>query len=133
MGTATGVVFDDKCGNLVTLELGGEYMDEEIYNFLDFIERVKDMDYKDIMNYGDREIARMERISYLNPGDENNINTENKKYSDQIKAFLLFMSQGIKPVGVSLYDFRLYRIVVEYLVAKEQMKPETIEIFINQK
>jgi hypothetical protein len=117
----------------VTLELGGEYMDEEIYNFLDFIERVKDMDYKDIMNYGDREIARMERISYLNPGDENNINTDNTKYSDQIKAFLLFMSQGIKPVGVSLYDFRLYRIVVEYLVAKEQMKPETIEIFINQK
>ena len=133
MGTATGVVFDDTCGNLVTLELGGEHMDEELYNFLDFIERVKDMDYKDIMNYGDREIARMERISYLNPGDENNINMENTKYSEQIKEFLLFISQGIKPVGVSPYDFRLYRIVVEYLVAKGQMKPETIEIFINQK
>jgi hypothetical protein len=36
-------------------------------------------------------------------------------------------------MGVSAYDFRLYRIVVEYLVAKEQMKPETIEIFINKK
>ena len=43
------------------------------------------------------------------------------------------MSQGIKPMGISAYDFRLYRIVVEYLVAKEQMKPEAIEIFINPK
>jgi len=108
-------------------------MDEELYNFVDFIERVKDMDYQDIMNYGDREVARMKGISNVNPGAENNINMEITKYSEQIKAFLLFMSQGIKPMGVSAYDFRLYRIVVEYLVAKEQMKPETIEIFINQK
>jgi hypothetical protein len=43
------------------------------------------------------------------------------------------MSQGIKPMGISAYDFRLYRIVVEYLVAKEQMKPEAIEIFISSK
>jgi len=108
-------------------------MDEELYNFVDFIERVKDMDYQDIINYGDREVARMESMSYLNTGAENNINMEIKKYSEQIKVFLLFISQGIKPMGVSAFDFRLYRIVVEYLVAKEQMKPETIEIFINQK
>ena len=108
-------------------------MDEELYNFVDFIERVKDMDYQDIMNYGDREVARMESTSCLNPGAEDNINMEKIKYSEQIKAFLLFMSQGNKPMGVSAYDFRLYRIVVEYLVAKEQMKPETIEIFINTK
>jgi hypothetical protein len=113
--------------------LGGEHMDEDLYNFVDFIERVKDMDYQDIMNYGDREISRMESISYLNPGAENNINMEKTKYSEQIKAFLLFMSQGIKPMGISAYDFRLYRIVVEYLVAKEQMKPEAIEIFISSK
>lgn len=108
-------------------------MDEELYNFLDFIEKVKDMDYQDIMIYGDREVARMESMSYLNPGTENNINMEKTKYSEQIKAFLFFMSQGIKPMGVSAYDFRLYRIVVEYLIAKEQMKPETIEIFIRLK
>ena len=116
-----------------TTLLGGEQMDEELYNFVDFIERVKDMDYQDIMNYGGREVARMESMSYLYPEAENNINMEITKYSEQIKAFLLFMSQGIKPMGVSAYDFRLYRIVVEYLVAKEQMKPETIEIFINPK
>ena len=108
-------------------------MDEELHDFVDFIERVIEKDHQDIMNYGNREVARMESMSYLNPGDENNINMEIIKYSEQIKAFLLFMSQGIKPMGVSAYDFRLYRIVVEYLVAKEQMKPETIEIFINPK
>jgi len=108
-------------------------MDEELYNFVDFIERVKDLDYQDIMDYGDREVARMESMSYINHGSENNINMEKTKYSEQIKAFLLFMGQGIKPMGVSAYEFRLYRIVVEYLVAKEQMKPETIENFIRQK
>src|SRR5659263_363991 len=99
-------------------------MGEEQYNFVDFIEIVKNMDYNDIMNYGDREIARMESISLSNNGAEKDRDTESTKYSEQIKAFLLFMSQGIKPMGVSAYEFRLYRIVVEYLVAKEQMKPE---------
>ena len=108
-------------------------MDEKQYNFVDFIEKVKDMDYRDIMNYGDREVANMESKSYSNLGAEKEINMENKIYSDKIRAFLLFMSQGIKPMGVSAYEFRLYRIVIEYLVAKGQMKPEAIEIFISSK
>lgn len=108
-------------------------MDEKEYNFLDFIETVKDMDYDDIINYGEKEVSIVENISCSNIDIVNNMNMESKRYSDQIKAFLMFMRQGIKPKGVSLYDFRLYRIVVEYLVAKEQMKPEAIEIFISSK
>jgi len=108
-------------------------MDERHDNFVDFIEKVKDMDYRDIIDYGIGEISRIESISNLNIGNEKDSNTESKKYSEQIKAFLLFISKGTKPPGVSAYDFRLYRIVVEYLVAKEQMKPEAIEIFISSK
>ena len=108
-------------------------MDEKQYNFVDFIEQVKDMDYHDIMKYGDREVARMESMSNSNSGAENNMDMESTTYSEQIKKFLLFMNQGRKPEGVSAYDFRLYRIVVEYLVAKGQMKPEAIEIFIGSK
>jgi len=108
-------------------------MDDKQYNFVDFIEKVKDMDYHDIMNYGDREVARMKSMSYSNSGAEKDRNIEITRYSEQIKAFLLFLDQGIKPMGVSAHDFRLYRIVVEYLVAKEQMKPESIEIFISSK
>ena len=108
-------------------------MAEKQYNFVDFIEKVKDMDYHDIMKYGDREVADMESRFFSNLGDEIVINTENKKYSDQIKAFLFFMRQGMKPMGVSAFDFKLYRIVVEYLVAKGQMKPEAIDIFISSK
>ena len=108
-------------------------MEEKHYNFVDFIEKVKDMDYHDIMKYGDSEVANIESKSYSNHGTEKDKNMERKIYSDQIKAFLSFMSQGVKPMGISAYDFRLYRIVVEYLVAKEQMKPEAIEIFMNSK
>ena len=108
-------------------------MDEKQFNFVDFIDKVKDMNYHDIMNYGDTEVARIGSMSYSNPGAGKDRNMESTNYSKQIKAFLLFMSQGIKPMGVSAYEFRLYRIVVEYLVAKEQMKPEAIEIFINSK
>jgi hypothetical protein len=113
--------------------MGGEPMDEKHYKFVDFIEKVKDMDYHDIMEYGDREVARMENMSYSDTGSESDRNMEVMELSEQIKAFLLFLRQGIKPIGVSAYDFRLYRIVVEYLVAKEQMKPEAIEIFMNSK
>ena len=108
-------------------------MDEKHYKFVDFIEKVKDMDYNDIMEYGDKEVARMENMSYSDTGSESDRNMEVMELSEQIKAFLLFLRQGIKPIGVSAYDFRLYRIVVEYLVAKEQMKPEAIEIFMNSK
>lgn len=51
-------------------------MDEKQYNFVDFIEKVKDMDYHDIMNYGDREVAGMESMSYSNPGTEKDKNIE---------------------------------------------------------
>ena len=108
-------------------------MDEIQYNFVDFIDKVKDMDYHDIMNYGDREVARMESISDSKPGADNDSDMESTRYSEQIKAFLLFIDKGIKPMRVSGYDFKLYRIVVEYLVAKGQMKPEAIEIFIGSK
>jgi len=108
-------------------------MDERHENFVDFIEKVKDMDYRDIIDYGNGEISRIQGIVNLNIGTGKDDDTESKRYSEQIKAFLLFMSQGTKPPGVSTYDFRLYRIVVEYLVAKEQMKPEAIEIFISSK
>jgi hypothetical protein len=110
-----------------------EQMHGKEYNFADFIEKVKDMDYHDIMKYGNREVAEMESILYSNREAEKDMNIENKKYSEQIKAFILFISKGIKPVGVSAYDFRLYRIVVEYLVAKEQMKQEAIDVFIRSK
>jgi len=108
-------------------------MDDNHYNFEGFIEIVKDMDYHDIMKVGDREVAEMESIPTSNLGTGMDLDMDRKKYSDQIKAFLSFMRQGIKPEGISAYDFKLYRIVVEYLVAKEQMKPEAIEIFISSK
>jgi hypothetical protein len=108
-------------------------MDEKPYDFVGFIEKVKDMDYQDIMTYGERELAGIESMSHANNGSETDSNTESMIYSKQIKAFLLFLSQGVKSVGVSAFEFRLYRIVVEYLVAKEQMKPEVIEIFISSK
>jgi hypothetical protein len=108
-------------------------MGEEHNNFVDFIEKVKDMDYQDIIDYGEKEISEMESISHSNNGADIDGIIESAKYSKQIKAFLSFMSKGMKPAGVSAYDFRLYRIVVEFLVAKEQMKPEAIEIFFNSK
>lgn len=108
-------------------------MDEKQYDFVGFIEKVKDMDYHDIMEYGEREVAGLESIPDSTPGAEFLVNVEGIKFSEQIKAFLSFMGKGIKPGGTSEHDFRLYRIVVEYLVAKGQMEPEAIEIFIRSK
>ncbi len=49
-------------------------MDEKQLNFVDFIEKVKDMDFNDIIDYGNSELARMESMSYSNNGDENDSN-----------------------------------------------------------
>ena len=108
-------------------------MHKHEFSFEDFIDKVKDMDYNHIMNYGNKEVDNMESMLHSNHETEIDINMELKRYSEQIKAFLLFISQGIKPKWVSVHDFKLYRIVVEYLVAKDQMNPEVIEPFIRSK
>ena len=108
-------------------------MHKHEFNFEDFIENVKDMNYNDIMNYGNTIVTESESLlkSYHEAGMD--VNMELKQYSEKIKAFLSFISQGIKPKFISAHDFKLYRIVVEYLVAKEQMKPEAIDVFIRSK
>jgi hypothetical protein len=108
-------------------------MDDGHRKFVDFIEKVKEMDYHDIMEVGDREVEEMESRLRSASGADMEMFMEGKEYTDQIKAFLSFMRHGIRPQGVSAYDFRLYRIVVEYLVAKGQMKPEAVEAFISSK
>lgn len=103
------------------------------FNFEEFIDQVKEMDYNDILRYGGKIVTETESILNSNTGIEIEVDMELKRYSEQIKAFLLFLSQGIKPKFISVHDFKLYRIVVEYLVAKDQMKPEAIETFIRSK
>ena len=58
-------------------------MDEKHYKFVDFIEKVKDMDYHDIMEYGDREVARMGNMSYSDTGSESDRNMEVMELSEQ--------------------------------------------------
>ena len=108
-------------------------MHKHEFDFEDFIDTVKDMDYNDIMNYGNKVVANTEDILNSNHEIEMDINMELENYSEKIKAFLIFLSQGIKPKWISVHDFKLYRIVVEYLVAKDQMSPEVIEAFIRSK
>ena len=108
-------------------------MHKHEFDFEDFIDEVKDMDYSDIMNYGNKVVANTEEILNLHHETEMDMNMELENYSEKIKAFLLFLSQGIKPKWISVHDFKLYRIVVEYLVAKDQMNPEVIDSFIRSK
>ena len=108
-------------------------MHKHEFDFEDFIDRVKDLDYNDIMNYGSKEVAHAENILHSIHETEMDMNMELENYSEKIKAFLLFLSKGIKPKWISVHDFKLYRIVVEYLVAKDQMNPEVIEAFIRSK
>jgi len=73
-----------------------------------FIEAVQDKDYFDIIYFADKEATEAERISYQKRKLASLNQKDCRQYVDLLKGFILFMRHGIKAIGVSDRDFRLF-------------------------
>lgn len=99
------------------------------YNFQDFLERMARLDYHDILREADAECGRVQKVSSRVRGAPRQRKMGSLQYLQRIKEFLFFMQHGIRPATASESDFQSYRPVVETLVEKGQIKPETLEVF----
>ena len=99
------------------------------YNISEFLKQIENMDYPEIMNYAEGVARRIEGLSFKVKGAVKARELGSMKYVQQIKQFLFFMGNGIKPFGVDEHIFQLYRPVCEKLVQKKQFKPEVLDKF----
>lgn len=102
------------------------------YSFLDFLQQVKDLDYMEIIQHAEREVARVESLSYGRPGAVKAREMGSTKYAHEIKEFLFWMRYGTRPASASENNFQLYRIVANELVKKKQFKPSVMDVFDSQ-
>jgi hypothetical protein len=100
------------------------------YDFDDFIRRVKDLDYREMISAGDREAASVERNLH-GRGKIARIKQEagGVEYRRLLGGFLYLLYRGGKPDGVSEWDFPRMRPAIESLVARQIMKVEALAVF----
>jgi len=86
-------------------------------------------DYPDIIKKARREGANLEKSSSNTKGCVERRKRGSLELSNKIGSFLFFMQNGIKPSGASDDEFNKYKVVVQALVDKNQMKTEALKMF----
>ncbi len=100
-------------------------------SFSDFIDRIKDKDYHEIIQVAEEEANSVERISYRIKGAVRNRQMGSTSYAEELKEFLFFMRYGKKPFSINEWNWDLYRIVVDKFVEKGQFKQSIYDVFNN--
>ncbi|MCX5634029.1 MAG: hypothetical protein NTW93_10215 [Phycisphaerae bacterium] len=100
-----------------------------IYDFYDFIHRMSELDYENILEQAVYEGSKVDRSLYKVKGCVERCKMGGAEYVRQIGGFVFFMRNGQKPAGVSDEDFQMYYPVVKSLVDKGQLKSDILTMF----
>jgi hypothetical protein len=99
------------------------------YNIDEFIERIKDMDWHDMVPEVCREGEQARRRSEKGKAAAEAVRQGSLKYAALLGGFAFFLQNSSKPAGLTDAEFQLFRPVCEKLVQKGQLKPEALELF----
>ena len=102
------------------------------YDFRAFLNSISDLDYPEVIKEAEREARTVERG--LSPGKgvkgiDKQYEYSARKYVELFGGFLFLLMHGIKPDGVSDYDFLSFRPAIEKLVKKGQLKSTILSLF----
>ena len=102
------------------------------YDFRAFLGSISDSDYLEMIKEAEREAMAVERG--LSPGKgvkgiDKQYEYSARKYVELLGGFLFLLRYGIKPDGVSDYDFPSFRPAIEKLVKKGQLKSTILSLF----
>ena len=102
------------------------------YDFRAFLGSISDLSYPEMILEAEREGTAVERA--LSPGRgikgiDKQYKYKAMKYSELLGGFLFFLKSGIKPAGISDWDFQSFRPVIEKLVEKGQLKSTILSLF----
>ena len=100
-----------------------------MYDICEFIERIKDKNYPEIILEAQDEVYRAENGSFGVKGAVAKRNSGSIEYASDLKGLIFFLGNGIKPFGVSDSVFYSFKPICENLVNKKQFKPEILNLF----
>ena len=103
------------------------------YDINNFIERIKDMDYTQILVEAQQEVYRAESGTSGVKGAIKKREAGALRYAAEVKGLIFFLNSGTKPMGVNNHIFYSFKQIVQNLVNKKQLKPEALEVFRNEK
>lgn len=99
------------------------------YDFTAFIDRVKDMSYKDMLSAAEKALVSGENNSRGRKMGARARQQGSLSLVDEVGEFIFFLRNGVKPFSVSELNWALYRTPIENLVRKGQMKPSALKVF----
>ena len=98
------------------------------YDFEAFAQRVKMLDWHEIVAKADAACAGAESASYDRPGAVRARESGSTLFSARLKDLLFFLRNGALPSS-QFSDTALYKEIAESLVAKGQWKKEALDLF----
>lgn len=98
------------------------------YSFDEFLDKAKDMSWLEIIALGDREGTNADRASH---GQGGRVAREagSLEYAQKLRNFLFFLQHRRRAGGTSDEEFEKYKVVVEALVKKGELKSEILDMF----
>ena len=107
-------------------------MSMQQYDFRTFLSSISDLDYPKMIQEARQEGRRVQRA--LSPGRgikgiDKQYKYKAQKYEELLRGFVFFLQSGIKPAGISDWDFRSFRPAIEKLVEKGQLKSTILSLF----
>ena len=102
------------------------------YDFQAFLDSITNLNYPEVIREAERETMAVERA--LSPGRgikgiDKQYRYKAIKYRELLGGFLFFLRYGIKPAGISDWDFQSFRPAIEKLVEKRQLKSTILGLF----
>lgn len=104
-------------------------MISERYDIEVFLTEMIGKDFIEIKDVANAECATAEARSYSVRGAPEARKLGSTKYASRIKKFLYFMNYGTLPDHLSDRELRLYKLITESLVKKEQLIPAVLGQF----
>lgn len=100
------------------------------YGFDEFIDRVKDLDYLEMIQVADSEAGSVER-NLCGRGKTARMKQEGggNEYRHLLGGFLWLLRHGTKPFSVQDWDFLRMQPAIDSLVRRGIMKPEALSVF----
>ncbi len=100
-----------------------------MYDIYEFIERIKDKSYLDIISETEAECSRAESGTSKVKGAVAKREVGALNYASDLKGLLFFFRNGIKPAGLSDHKFEALKPICENLVRKQQFKATILDQF----
>lgn len=99
------------------------------YDFSKFLEEIKELDLHQMIKIANTRCRSLENASFGVKGAVKRRQEGSVEFVANLKELLFWLGNGIKPHGLTEGEFQMLRPLCVNLIAKNQLKPEALEVF----